>query len=67
MQTFIHSARASARAHMRAQVALTLDEGWNLAEVYRTFDLCRNTVINLRARFAAGGTTSRVRSATRRP
>jgi transposase len=52
LQTFVH---ASARARTRAQVALKLGEGWGLAEVCRAFDVCRNTVLNVRARFAEGG------------
>ena len=34
---------------------LKLGEGWSLAEVCRAFDVCRNTVLNVRARFVAGG------------
>jgi transposase len=52
---FIHSGQQSARARTRAQVLLKLGEGWNLAEICRAFDVCRNTVLNVRARFAEGG------------
>jgi transposase len=52
---FIHSGQQSARARTRAQVLLKLGEGWSLAEVCRAFDVCRNTVLNVRARFAEGG------------
>jgi transposase len=52
---FIHSGQQSARARTRAQVLLKLGEGWSLAEVCRAFDVCRNTVVNVRARFAEGG------------
>jgi hypothetical protein len=55
LQTFIHLGRESGRARTRAQVLLKLDEGWNLAEVCRAFDVCRNTVVAVRDRFAAGG------------
>jgi transposase len=55
LQTFVHLGRESARARTRAQVLLKLGEGWSLAEVCRAFDVCRNTVINVRARFAEGG------------
>jgi hypothetical protein len=55
LQTFVHTGHASARARTRAQVALKLGEGWGLAEVCRAFDVCRNSVLNVRARFAAGG------------
>jgi Homeodomain-like domain len=34
---------------------LKLGEGWSLGEVCRAFDVCRNTVVNVRARFAEGG------------
>ena len=50
---FLHSGKQSARA--RAQVLLKLGEGWSLAEVCCAFDVCRNTVVNVRARFAEGG------------
>jgi len=55
LQAFVHSGHASARARIRAQVLLKLGEGWSLAEVCRAFDICRNTVLNVRARFAEGG------------
>src|SRR5215469_13882968 len=52
---FTHSGQHSARARTRAQVLLKLGDGWSLAEVCRAFDVCRNTVLNVRARFADGG------------
>jgi transposase len=52
---FIHSGQQSARARTRAQVLLKLGEGWSLAEVCRAFDVCRNTVVTVRARFDEGG------------
>src|SRR5215469_15559492 len=52
---FLHSGQQSARARTRAQVLLKLGEGWSLADVCRAFDVCRNTVVNVRARFAEGG------------
>jgi hypothetical protein len=52
---FIHSGQQSARARIRVQVLLKLGEGWSLAEVCRAFDVCRNTVVAVRARFAEGG------------
>jgi hypothetical protein len=55
LQTVIHSGHASGRPRTRAQVALKLGEGWGLAEVCRAFDVCRNSVLNVRARFAEGG------------
>jgi hypothetical protein len=32
-----------------------MGEGWSLAEVCRAFDICRNTAVRVRARFAEGG------------
>jgi DNA-directed RNA polymerase specialized sigma24 family protein len=49
LSMFIHSGQQSARARTRAQVLLKLGEGWSLAEVCRAFDVCRNTVLNVRA------------------
>src|SRR5258708_29829256 len=61
LQTFVHLGHESARARTRAQVALKLGEGWSLAEVCRAFDVCRNTVLNVRARFEEGGVDAVVR------
>jgi hypothetical protein len=61
LQTFVHSGQQSARARTRAPVLLNLGEGWGLAEVCRAFDVCRNTVLNVRARFAEGGVDAVVR------
>jgi transposase len=55
LQTFVHMGHESARARTRAQVLLKLGEGWSLPEICRAFDVCRNTVVNVRARFAEGG------------
>jgi hypothetical protein len=55
LQTCIHTGRTSARVRTRAQVLLKLSAGWNLAEVCRAFDMCRNTAVRVRTRFAAGG------------
>src|SRR5260370_20323449 len=55
LQTVVHVGHESAHARTRAQVLLKLGEGWSLAEVCRAFDVCRNTVLNVRARFAQGG------------
>jgi transposase len=52
---FIHSGQQSARARTRAQIVLKLGDGWSLADVCRAFDVCRNTVVNVRGRFAKGG------------
>jgi transposase len=61
LQTFIHTGQESARARTRAQVLLKLGEGWSLAEVCRAFDVCRNTVVAVRARYAEGGVDAVVR------
>jgi hypothetical protein len=55
VQTFVHLGHVSARARTRAQVLLKLGEGWSLAEVCRAFDVCRNTAVRVRSRFAEGG------------
>ena len=52
---FIHSGQQSARVRTRAQVLLKLGDGWSLPEICRAFDVCRNTVVTVRARFAEGG------------
>jgi hypothetical protein len=49
---FLHSGQQSARPRTRAQVLLKWGDGWSLVEVCRAFDVCRNTVVNVRARFA---------------
>src|SRR5215472_14224230 len=51
----VHTGRTSARVRTRAQVLLKLGEGWSLAEVCRAFDVCRNTAVHVRTRFAEGG------------
>src|SRR5260221_13377118 len=61
LQTFVHTGQASARARTRAQVLLKLGEGGSIAEICRAFDVCRNTVLNVRARFAEGGVDAVVR------
>jgi transposase len=55
LYTCIHTGRTTARARTRAQVLLKLGEGWSLAEVCRAFDVCRNTAVRVRTRFAEGG------------
>src|SRR5262252_1730753 len=55
LYAFIRFGQESARARTRAEVLLKLGEGWSLAEVCRAFDVCRNTVLNVRTRFAEGG------------
>jgi transposase len=55
LQTFVHAGQSSARARIRAHILLKLGEGWSIAEICRAFDVCRNTVLNVRARFEEGG------------
>jgi len=55
LYTCIHTGRTSARVRTRAHVLLKLGEGWSLVEVCRAFDVCRNTAIRVRTRFAEGG------------
>jgi len=55
LYTCIHTGHASARVRTRAQVLLKLGEGWSLGEVCRAFEVCRNTAVRVRARFAEGG------------
>jgi hypothetical protein len=55
LYTCIHTGRTTARGRTRAQALLKLGEGWNLAEVCRAFDVCRNTVVRVRTRFTEGG------------
>jgi hypothetical protein len=61
LQTFVHLGHESARARTRAQVLPKLGEGWSLAEICRAFDVCRNIVLAVRARFAEGGVDAVVR------
>ena len=55
LQTFVHSGHASAHTRTRAQVLLKVAEGWTAAEAAAAFDVCRNTVKAVQARFQAGG------------
>jgi len=55
LSTCIHTGHTSARVRTRAQVLLKLGAGWSLAEVCRAFDVCRNTAVRVRTRFAEGG------------
>ncbi|HEX9036843.1 MAG TPA: helix-turn-helix domain-containing protein [Ktedonobacterales bacterium] len=61
LHTFVHLGLESARARTRAQVLLKLGDGWSIAEIGRAFDVCRNTVLNVRARFEEGGVDAVVR------
>jgi hypothetical protein len=58
---FIHARQQGARARASVQVLLKLGDDWSLAEVYRAYDACRNTVANVPARFAEGGVDTALR------
>jgi transposase len=53
--TVVHRGHTSARTRTRAQVLLRLGDGGSDMAVARAFDVCRNTVKRVRARFLAGG------------
>lgn len=58
LHVFLHRGRASARCLTRARILLKAAEGWTDAALTGAFDVCRNTVTNVRARFCAGGVTA---------
>jgi transposase len=51
----LHRGKANARSLTRARVLLKAADGWSDAELVEAFDVCANTVTNVRARFADGG------------
>lgn len=55
LYTVVHRGHTSARTRTRAQVLLKLGEGWSDMTVAHAFDVCRNTVKRVRARFLEGG------------
>src|SRR5579859_4392134 len=55
LQTAVHRGHLSARTRTRAQVLLKLGEDWSDTAVGDAFDVCRNTVKRVRARFLEGG------------
>ncbi len=55
LQTVVHRGHTSARTRTRAQLLLKLAEGWSAGEVEAAFDVCRNTVQRVCARFLEGG------------
>jgi transposase len=55
LQTVVHRGHTSARTRTRAQVLLKLGDGWSDPAVMEAFDVCRNTVKRVRARFLEGG------------
>jgi transposase len=55
LHTVVHRGHTSARTRTRAQVLLKLGDGWSDLDVRDAFDVCRNTVKRVRARFLEGG------------
>jgi len=55
LNVFLHCGQANARRRTRARVLLKAAEGWTDAELVEAFDVCANTVTNVRTRFADGG------------
>lgn len=55
LHTVVHRGHTSARTRTRAQVLLKLGDGWSDLAVAHAFDVCRNTVKRVRARFLEGG------------
>jgi transposase len=55
LHIFLHRGRASARCLTRARILLKAAEGWTDAALTTAFDVCPNTITNVRARFRDGG------------
>lgn len=55
LHVVLHRGTANARCLTRARVLLKAGEGWTDAELVEAFDVCANTVTNVRARFVEGG------------
>lgn len=55
LHTVVHRGHTSARTCTRAQVLLKLGDGWSDPAVMDAFEVCRNTVKRVRARFLEGG------------
>src|SRR5215831_11389085 len=51
----VHRGKASARLLTRARILLKAGEGWRDAQIMAAFDVSRETVSRVRARFASGG------------
>lgn len=54
LQKFIHCGHTSARPRTHAQVLLKLGADWSEVEVCEAFDVCRNTIKGVLARFRDG-------------
>jgi transposase len=55
LETFVHRGKANARTLTRARILLKSADGWSIAALATTFDVCEATVTNVRGRFAHGG------------
>jgi len=55
LQTFVRTGKATARIFARAYVLLKADNGWSDARICATFDISRNTAINVRRTYLEGG------------
>ena len=55
LESFVHRGKANARTLTRARILLKSAEGWSIAKLAATFDVCEATVTNVRGRFAQGG------------
>jgi transposase len=55
LRTVVHRGHISARTRTRPHVLLKLGEGWSDLAAAQDFDVCRNTVKRVRARFLEGG------------
>ena len=55
LETFVHRGKANARTITRAHILLKSADGWSIAELGAAFDVCEQTVTNVRGRFVRGG------------
>ncbi len=55
LETFMHRGKANACTLTRVGILLKSAEGWSIAELAAAFDVCEQTVSNVRGRFAKGG------------
>lgn len=55
LETFVHRGKANARTLTRARILLKSADGWSTSELATAFDVCEQTVTNVRGRFAKGG------------
>jgi transposase len=55
LSVVLHRGKANARCLTRARILLKANEGWSDAELVEAFDVCANTVTNVRKRFVEGG------------